>query len=186
LKEWKEGQGRTINMPETDDEAFNIWTKWLYTGRVYLTKEGDRSKEGYVLTNREWIRWSACYALSDFLQDPNFADACIDASIEFMRTFNRCPSNLALWIYNSTQKTSAHRKLAIDAFINCWNREHWKDEINHPPGFLSDTVKQISPRLQRGLPTQTPNVFFDANDTCKYHDHGPEKPCYKTKPAFRF
>jgi hypothetical protein len=28
--------------------------------------------------------------------------------------------------------------------------------------------------------------YFAGIDTCKYHDHGPDKLCYKSKPAFRF
>jgi hypothetical protein len=186
-KEWKEGQDRIVEMPKTNNEAFSIWAKWLYTGCMYLMKDGDieRTSEG-VTTNSEWPRWASCYALGDFLQDSDFKDACIDSCIEANVASASNPHSLAGWIYSCSAGCSSHRKLAVDVFVHCWVRTGWTQDIKHPAEFLSDVIKAIGPHVSFGIKTQRLKDYFNLDDTCKYHDHGSEKPCYKSKPAFRF
>lgn len=33
-KEWKEGQGRVVRLPEANKKAFSLYTQWLYTDSV--------------------------------------------------------------------------------------------------------------------------------------------------------
>jgi hypothetical protein len=186
-KEWKEGQDRIVEMLETNNEAFSIWAKWLYTGCMYLMKDGDieRTSEG-VTTNREWPRWASCYAFGDFLQDSDFKDTCIDSCIEAIVVRASSPYSLASWIYSCSAGCSSHRKLAVDVFVHCWARTGWTRDIKHPAEFLSDVIKAIGPNVSSGIKAQDFEAYFDLKNTCEYHDHGPEKPCYKSKPAFRF
>jgi hypothetical protein len=57
---------------------------------------------------------------------------------------------------------------------------------DHPARFLFDVITAIGPHVHYGLNHQLPKFYFNLENTCKYHDHGSEKPCYKTKLAFRF
>jgi hypothetical protein len=183
-KEWKEGQEQDVKLPETEVEIFEIYVKWLYTGRVFLAKEGDVISSGKG--SNEWPRWYFCYALGDFLQDCDFKDACIDTCIEAMCDMAKIPTGLSKWIYPYSTPTSAHRRFVVDTFVNCRNRATWTDDVYNPAEFLTDVVKPIGPKLKLGLECEPVDEYLDPNYTCKYHDHGPEKPCYKTKPAFSF
>jgi hypothetical protein len=182
--EWKEGQEQDVKLPETEVEIFEIYVKWLYTGRVFLAKEGDRDIAG--TSSKEWPRWSSCYILGDFLQDFDFKDACIDTCIEAMCDTIQIPHGLPRWIYACSTPTSAHRGLAIDTFINCWTRATWMEYTSRPAEFFVDVLRLIGPQLEAGMKRVPVSKYLNSNDTCKYHDHGTEKPCYKTKPAFTF
>jgi hypothetical protein len=187
-KEWKEGEDRVVDMPEADDEAFGICVNWLYTGLVFSRKEGDMiMNDGVRIRNKEWPRCSACYALGDFLQDPDFKDALVDTIIEAMIDSCLLPKCLFLKIYRYSTKTSCHRIFAVDVFVHCLSRESW----GHPKNdqnleFLTDVLKNVGPTLQKGLSCVTTQEFLDATKTCQYHDHGSDKPCYRIKPAFQF
>jgi hypothetical protein len=99
-EEWKEGEDRVVDMPEADDEAFGICVTWLYTGLVFSRKEGDMiMNDGVRIRNKEWLRCSVCYALGDFLQDPDFKDALVDTIIEAMIDSCLLPKCLFLKIY---------------------------------------------------------------------------------------
>jgi hypothetical protein len=96
------------------------------------------------------------------------------------------PYHLPAMIYCCSTQDSNHRTLVVDTFINVMSRTEWARNESQPKQFLFDVVKAIGPKLDSGMNEQTYNQFFNLDDTCKYHDHGPDKPCYKTKPAFRF
>lgn len=40
-KGWKERRSGRIDLPDNDPEAFTIYARWLYTGRIFLAKAGD-------------------------------------------------------------------------------------------------------------------------------------------------
>jgi hypothetical protein len=61
LKEWKEGQERSAELPEAKVEVFKIWVKWLYTGRMFLMKEDDHFDLEDKIRSNEWPRWAKCY-----------------------------------------------------------------------------------------------------------------------------
>jgi hypothetical protein len=77
---------------------------------------------GITTHKRTWTCWGVAYDMGDFLQDSDFKDAVIDGSIEKMVLYNECPFLLAQWIYDKSPIISAHRKLAVDTFVNCWPR----------------------------------------------------------------
>ncbi|KAF1844384.1 uncharacterized protein K460DRAFT_357990 [Cucurbitaria berberidis CBS 394.84] len=196
LKEgWKEGQGGIIRLSEVEPAIFTIWTKWLYTGRMFVMKDGDdRIGPDGDSYSGEWDRLRDCYASGDFLQDSDFKDATIDALVTRMVETDCYPLGLARYIYDYSNKGSAHRQLAIDTCVRVWDRDDYadlltEDEFNNafqPRQFLCDVLAKIGPNLETGIKEKDAGKFFDLNDTCKYHDHGSDKPCYKMKPAFNF
>lgn len=189
----KEGHDRIVKLPEVAPSVFKIWMKWLYTGRLFVKQDGDDNvDENGVTRSREWGRLRECYALGDFLQDPDFKDATIDAFIERFVETNSFPTSLAAFVYDHSNKGSMHRRLAMDVFVHVWRRQEYKDILTEdeddweyqPRIFLCDVLVHIGSHLENGVKEQEAREFFDLNNTCKYHDHGSDKPCYKTKPAF--
>ncbi|CAO2652617.1 Nn.00g009000.m01.CDS01 [Neocucurbitaria sp. VM-36] len=196
LKEgWKEGHDRIVRLPDVAPSIFKVWMKWLYTGRLFVKEPGDDVTvcSSYTCTH-ESSRLYNCYALGEFLQDLDFKDATVDAMIDKMVERKGVPITLADHIYSHSNKDSKHRKLAIDCFIRLWPRGGWtslteEDEDRgtfQPRQFLCDVLIEIGPDLEKGVKRVNVEEFFDSSNTCKYHEHGSEKPCYKSKPAFRF
>lgn len=178
-KKWKEGQERVVKLPETAPRDFKIWVKFLYTGRVFL--RDDRAQvvmEDGTFESEEYGVWDSCYALGDFLQDTDFKDALIDALIEGMATTVDYPLEVANCIYPYSGKGSAHRSLAIDVLVNIWDRKLYKT-LSHPQEFLQDVLIEIGPKLEEGIGNVPGKVFFKGINTCKYHDHGPDKPGFR-------
>ncbi|KAH7071665.1 hypothetical protein FB567DRAFT_455269, partial [Paraphoma chrysanthemicola] len=185
-KEWAEGQDRIVKLPDKDPEIFKIWMKWIYTGRLFIVKQDDiqRYKDKLIIS-REWARWRKMFELADFLQDFDCKDAAIDALIEAMVVRNASPRYLPTCIYPHSTKHSAHRRLTVDLFVKATDREFFAISIeNQPQEFIIDVMSSIGLFLSNGIEGISLKEFF-AGETCKYHDHGPDKPCYKTKPAFR-
>jgi hypothetical protein len=186
-KEWSEGQDRVVEMPETKNEAFSIWAKWLYTGHIFISKPGSIDVERRSLNelfDHEFIRWRHVYALGDFLQDADFKDALVDAMIEIMLDKEHWPNDLGLWIYEASIVGSKHRRLAVDIFVHCWSRDLFGHKKDHPKEFLVDVLVEIAKDLAKGIKKKGVVGLLGKKDGCEYHDHGSEKPCYKTKPAF--
>jgi hypothetical protein len=175
-------------MPEANDETLSIWVKWLYTGRVFMRKEGDETfKDGVQVSSKEWDRWSSCYALGDFLQDPDFKDASTDTILEAMFDTNGRPTILHTTIYKHSPETLRHRKLAVDVIVNMLDRSRWGDRIKSQDAqFVSDVLQALGLVIAKGLEKSTISQFFGSKGTCEYHDHGSDKPCYRTRPTFRF
>jgi len=188
-KEWKEGQDRVVDMPDADNEAFGIWVKWLYTALVFIHKEGDEIiKDGVQTNSREWLRWSKCYALGDFLQDTDFMNALIDVVTEIIEEANAQPVSLPNYIYSHSTENSAHRKLVVDILLRCWDRTAYaKTVVDQPQEFLYDILVNMAPHLGTSIQQASDvKALLNTADLCEYHDHGPDQPCYRIKPGFKF
>lgn len=141
-------------MIETDAASFRIWVRWLYTGRIFLFKEGDAKEE-------EFTRWGNCYAPGDFLQESGFGDTCIDTLIESMRRFATIPSDLPVWIYTHSTNDSQYRKLVVDIFATCAAPDTWPCDGKPSESFLSissttSVYKSLTTAgLLRGIPSHT-------------------------------
>lgn len=182
---WTESQDREVKLPLAKDDIFKIWVQWLYTGKIFLTQESDGCEITKISAGIEWTTWEECYRLGDFLRDMDFLDACIDVVIESMCAANCSPGKLPHLMNSLAPQKSGHRQLALDVFIYCRKRE--EEAVDGKPiGFLQDVLKHIYPKLMVPIPGRAMKEHFGSMDQCKYHNHGTEKPCYKTKPGFRF
>jgi hypothetical protein len=181
-KEWKEGQEAAVDLRDVEPDQFRAWVKFLYTGRIFVEQKDGESEVEECIEGR---LWAELYALQDFLGDGDFGDALIDAIIERMITLRKWPVMFPNFVYLHSETASSHRLLAVDSYVNIWNRSTFENLGGHPAQFLGDILKAIGPRLHKGIKGVDIKVWFDKVDNCKYHNHG-DKPCYKTKPAFRF
>lgn len=193
-KDWQEGEARQVDLPEIDSNVFQVWVKWLYTGRLcYAPAERDDGSDWFL---QDCDMWKDVYALGDFLQDSDLKDAAIDAHVESMLEANDYASSLAEWIYPYTNQYSKHRGLAVDLFTKVWSRddlartgdrppEYYSDlYLSYPKDFFRDVTFNMGPYMSTGIRSMTIKDFFRGQDRCLYHDHGSEKPCYKTRPTF--
>jgi hypothetical protein len=168
-------------MTETYAVSFRIRVKWLYTGRIFLVKEGDTKEE-------EFTRWGNCYALGDFLQDSDFGDACINTLPESIRTFAAIPSDLPVWIYNHSTNDSQYRKLVVDLFATCAAPDTWTCNGKAPREFLVDLVDNVGLQIVDGRrPIERNTITYVLHGHgCDYHDHDSANSCYKISSGFRF
>ncbi|KAI4648979.1 uncharacterized protein J4E78_008496 [Alternaria triticimaculans] len=114
-KEWKEGQERVVDLPDTEPEHMRIWIKFLYTGRIFTGTETPQIRESEAeLFCKDVSAWNRLYTLGDFLQDGDFKDALIDAMMEFTAILNAYPIRLPDFIYSHSTKDSAHRRFVVD------------------------------------------------------------------------
>lgn len=183
-KEWAEGEARQVDLPDVDPDTFEIWAKWLYTGRLCYAAT-NRDEDFSIWLPKEWVRWAKIYALGDFLQDTDLKDAAIDAHVENMLELDGYCPILAKWVYPYSSARSAHRKLAVDLFVATWVQEDLVlRKASCPTDFSYDVLNSLGPRLSNRVGTMKVSEFFRGADRCKYHDHGEEKPCYRTRPTF--
>jgi len=98
----------------------------LYTGRVFFS---SKDCVGINVDSQqcfpEFRRWKSIYSLGDFLQDSDFKDAAVNALVDSMIELGRFPYHMASYIYPASTVGSAHRTLATDVYINCWQRDQW-------------------------------------------------------------
>jgi hypothetical protein len=129
-----------------------------------------------------WAKWlytgRLCY-LRAVYEDQN------KSFIEGMLEHDKYILKLPKWIYEYTKKGSPHRNLAVDVYCQVWRRQDYTQVDGIPPEFFHDFVVSIGPKLSEGIRVQTIENIFYYKEFCKYHEHGSEKPCYRTKPAFR-
>lgn len=174
-KKWKEATERMVRLPGIDSDAFQIFAKWLYTGRVY-SRTSKYAPWGCP-------RLCACYSLGDYLQATDFQDAVIDAPITVIIGANCTPLMLVCCVYPLSREESAYRKLYRD-LINTLNRRSFYFIPLHkvPRDFLEDVITQVFSKSTDGINFQSATTYLGGKDKCEYHEHKRlGTPCYKIK-----
>lgn len=185
LKEvWKEGQEAAVDLPDTRPYDFEIWAKFLYTGRVYMGKDEAIINKREEMFEELWT-WRNLYALGGFLQDNDFQYALIDTMVDWIAVSSMYPVDLAAYIYPHTKRDSSHRIFAIDVCLEVWPRADFREGDVQPAEFLTDVFKSLGPHLNNSLGKASMKDWALKIGDCNYHDHG-DRPCYKTKSVFRF
>ncbi|KAE9979957.1 hypothetical protein EG328_000602 [Venturia inaequalis] len=116
-KEWKESEERVVRLPEQYPEAFDIYMRWIYSGKLILEGRGlgpgdGYSKLAYVL--------STAYVLGDVLQDSDFKDAVTDGLFETMsvESEDQCiPTCQVKFLFGNTLRGAPICRLLVDWFV---------------------------------------------------------------------
>ena len=81
-EEWKEGQERTIPMPDDDPAVFDLYAQWMYCGKILsrdsTLETGRGSGEPDLLVN--------AFVFGEKIQDVLFVDTILDALIMYTNT----------------------------------------------------------------------------------------------------
>lgn len=180
----KNKQDRTVQLPEVNQDAFRIYTTWLYSGKVYTNKTWDYSAADEHLWISEIERLLNCYRLGDFLQSLDFQDAAIDAIADTGLWCDKLLFTIIRCVYQVSGKESLHRKLCRDLFLHLKGLTVERiREVGLPREFLEDiwagTYSHVRGKISKA---QNRYKFGRIVDGYKYHEHTRlNTPCYKAK-----
>lgn len=176
-KDWREAREGILRLPEGDAVAFQLFAGFVYTGKVEF--EEDRTDEDIATNNWPGIaRMHLGWLLGDALLSTTFKDAVTDSLVEWVLATNIHPTELHLEIYGYSDAPSGMKRLLVDLAVFRWQLPQLATRLSNekPSTFLADaSLRAIMAIRTRDL-DEAP--WIDAS--CKYHDHGEERPCYKT------
>lgn len=180
-REWKEAEERLVSLPEHEPDAFRLYLGWLYQKKIFVASVSLEKKLECVI-----LRGLLChgYLLGVYIQDDDFQDAMMDAIIHITVSAGYFFASDLKSLYTCTLDPSPIRRFMIDTIIYA----------------SGDTIVQVQDRIrttdlgeealrdiicaQMDLKASDTSSWLQApffKDTCHYHVHGAEKPCYKIK-----
>ena len=177
----------TVNLPDFNAEAFELFFLFTYTHNMVGTRLNDTSNS---TTDREWLNLVQAWALGDHLYASAFKDAVIDVIISKIHDNHLTPPlSLHRMIYCNVNADTLLRQLAVD--IAAW---HWDDTFlanqkraggwrgwDVCTDFFVDLALSLNKMKKTGQSGEPP---FEG-DTCTYHEHRLiGTPCYKSKSMF--
>lgn len=164
---WKEAEHKVVRLPEAESDAFELYVNWLYSSQLYTKGQSDEDEYGQLVE---------AYVLGDWLQDPDYKDAVIDALIDKIKDDPILPTGLAGTIWAHTAPGSSLRELVTDVYLS--DDEDWEEKMK---GIGLEALQEIiaarmnSPLL---LPPKMPYLV----ESCTYHEHKKAgKECYKVR-----
>ena len=197
---WSESASGFIDLPEANAEAFSVYTQWLYTGALHLICNPakaeevpkDLDKAPALIKTPEQRRWVDCYALADYLQDPDFKDTTLIDAVaplymrvtELWPAFGLFPANVYKW----STVGSSHRAFVTDTFVAGWCKKGAVDELiesvdeaSEYAGMVPDILRSYSKAV---IDEEDPVCPWELEDEvmCVYREHGTEGgECYSEK-----
>ena len=181
-REWLESEERVVRLPTNGAKAFQVYSQWLYTGRLHTRASSDRLS--FHEEKEEWDCLVGAYLLGEYLQEITFRDSVMDAMQEWVQLCHYTSFNVyeqATEIYDNTSSGSPLRLLVTDltvwrAFDHFWIEEQ---KLLFPPEFAWSLATGLWTRLTGRASLLGDNEpFAERKDTCYYHCHKLQ-PCYK-------
>ena len=198
---WRESAERIVCLPEFTGTIFDIYHRWLLTRRLYSKTKpteltpltGGFAPEANDLIH-EILTLRNLSHLGHYLVDTDFTDAVNDAIVQCCVDFKSInwefPFYYGSIFYSSIPEGSPTRLLMADfvtwttsprAIQQLRNASKGEIPIEVDPDFLTDVLESMATRLVSSRPTISP--FEGWATSCKYHSHGDDKPCYRSKVA---
>jgi len=190
-----------IKLFDIEREAFEVYLKWIYTGRLFIRSlktesapvidvEKQPERPSDLAWTEEWGRWGAAYALGQRLNDVDFKDACIDAAIEKLRQELRSARHVAQAIpniiYTYSVDGSPARAFAVDLVLRQCTHADFEAIRKESafPDFVGDLLVGTSKQFVMGMKQPDP---LQGTNNCHYHEHSTvDAKCYKLKKAYWF
>ncbi|KAK4543233.1 hypothetical protein LTR36_005783 [Oleoguttula mirabilis] len=175
-KEWKEGQERTIPLPEDDADVFRAYHLWIYHNRIFSDKRTDTTPfQGSLTTiaqedGTEYPLLIQAYILGEKLLDTHFKDAVIDCIIDKLRTTRTFDVRLTNLIYDNTPEKSPLRRLLQDVYIWSGNAA-WLDEELLGEYVNAEFVLDLGKRHMAFWGGHRPEKVPYLDCSCGYHEH---------------
>ena len=175
-EEWKEGQERAVPLPDDDPKIVDLYTQWLYCGKV-LSHDSTLNTQQY---SGELDLLIDAFVFGEKIQDGVFRDTIINALIRYINTpdkqgTSRFPTgDMVRRAYEGTPADSPLRRLMVNLHNYRGNQKWIKEESSME--FLTDLVKIMF--TTRPAPT-VPDSLKAVN--CSYHLHGDSGLCCTKK-----
>jgi len=164
--------------------AFEDFHSFLSAGKV-ISGDTDESA-GYDAEkgSEEWDRLVDSWILGNILVSGSFKDAVVDAMVHKTLT-NSVPIDIHVDLYQNSSDISPIRKLMVDIAVHLWYEEEIADlDTEEEPEvhakFLRDMAVAFHKVKQLSKAEQAKNPIESSEGGCRYHEHGADKPCYKT------
>lgn len=203
LKEntWKESATQTVELPDDNVEAFELYVHWLYARTIPSSDLGprgvpasdDQSSDGDDLTCysmtllQEYLLLINAYILGDKIGDVDFTDAVIDVLVDCANVTQHIPGAHVEYVYEHTPEESRLRQWILDEWTHrsFWS---WSKMIDKYTNI--DVIRDIAKTLLFFRDSERdghPEVAGVKTNPCFYHQHfRVDQPCYKVKTNLPF
>ena len=181
---WKEAQERIVRLPDLPEDAagmFEDFYSFLYMGKIYSGDDDEVNKPG---RDKEWTRLSDSWILGEVLLSTTFKDAVVDAVVHKIVVTGDVPTSLHARIYSYGSHASSIRRLLVNIAIHEWEEEDIsavEADANSAVNatFLQDVAIALF-KMKKFSKTEQAKSRITLESSCLYHEHGADKPCYKT------
>lgn len=177
-KEWKEGQERTIPLPDDTPEVLDLYFQWIYSGKIFTREAPSKSDRGVG----ELHLLIESYTFGEKIQDRDYQDALLDSLLACTDTKDEKgerwfpTGELVRRAYEKTPTGSPLRRLLVDMH-NHHGRSEWIKEDNSVE-FLADLTREMFET--RAAPVGLNLTDWEV-DSCVYHHHGKEEQCFRSR-----
>lgn len=164
--------------------AFEDFHSFLSSGKVSSGEEDENAEFDGQKANEEWNRLIDSWILGNVLLSGSFKDAVVDAMVHTVLTSNT-PFDIHVDLYQNSSNSSPIRKLVVDITVHKWYEEDIADvdtevEPKVQAEFMRDVAVAFHKTKQLSKAEQPKNPIESSEGGCRYHEHGADKPCYKT------
>lgn len=166
-------------MPEDDAAHFEIFSTFIYTGRIDIFAHDHAPAEPSSLhfivkeDATEFNLLTQLWIFGDKLTSQPFKDAVMDPFTAMLSTPMSFPHDLHKLVYPSTCGPNALRRLAVDIALASWSDvDLTTAEMDHSwcEFFRDVALRARAPSGSYSGVLRHPN--------CYYHDHGDDGQCY--------
>jgi hypothetical protein len=181
---WKEASERVVRLPDLPGKSangFENFHSFLYTGKVYSGYDGEVNRPDW---DEEWLRLTYSWIIGEVLLSTTFQDAVVDAIIQRMTVKQDVPLDMYEGIYLHSSNASPIRKLMVDIVVQKWRAKHISDvDTDDDPAMQAKFLQDVAVALfevKALSKAERAKNRITLESGCLYHEHGADKPCYKT------
>ena len=117
-QKWKEGQDRTVRLPEQDLELWTAYLHWKFTHSLTASKGSGSSKKSETKVDG-WQRVILLWITADQLQDLHLQNKAADQILAYLKDRKDIagPDNVSI-AWASSVPESSLRRLLIDGYVD--------------------------------------------------------------------
>jgi hypothetical protein len=174
-KEWEQGREHFIPLEGDEPSVVDLYLQWIYTGRIFSRPSDEGGSDG----EEELSILVEGFIFGEKVQNGDFKDAIVDAIVSCFpvpttkKAKLRPPPGLCVdKAYGGTPEASPLRKLLVAMYVTR-GRSRWLHGTTNMD-FLADLAGCLLD--ERRSPMAGPDLTG-----CDFHQHGDDKPCYRTK-----
>ncbi|KAK5745691.1 hypothetical protein LTR17_001191 [Elasticomyces elasticus] len=174
---WQESIQRKVSLPEDEPETFEDFQCFLLAGRTFFEDAAQRKVLDGISRDDEYRAIANAWTLADKLQSCSYKDATTDTLALKVVANNRYPTGMQYMLAKGNSASAGFARFIVDTAVRTWSAEEFEklDVEARPIAIVQKLLKGLAEVEGR---TMQENPWL--KEDCHYHDHGEEKPCYKT------